>query len=379
MEYPTSVKTKGEKSPVRSAGSPAKALMPPSITIPNVPYISTSVTSPVRSKFGPPSLNSLSRALYAPFKSIPLTGSKILSAKAAAASASTRKISDFESISIIGSGSFGVVYSMKDKATDETVVVKMMDKNDINKYFASSEYTILERLKPYCKDYILCGMEFMEDDDKYYIVSEFLGNYVSMFDYMETKKLSRKELRGIFVNVVNGLKLIHSQGVIHRDIKPENIMVNPSTLDIKYIDFGISCIDDGCSYINAAGTSTYMPPEMSFDNYIRYTKNEVIDQDYWSLGMTLVTLILQKIPQEILLNQHLDEMSKKNPTGYRMFMNDKASLLEKIKQYYESIRIKPDFPSKVVSLIRDKVYDKDKTHIETLLSLNPSDRRLPHF
>lgn len=39
---------------------------------------------------------------------------------------------------------------------------------------------------------------------------------------------------------MNGLKYIHSQGLIHRDIKPENIFVNDRSKRLKIGDFGLA-------------------------------------------------------------------------------------------------------------------------------------------
>ena len=40
------------------------------------------------------------------------------------------------------------------------------------------------------------------------------------------------------LQLLNVLRVVHSNGVVHRDIKPENILFDPQNLRIKLIDFG---------------------------------------------------------------------------------------------------------------------------------------------
>lgn len=56
--------------------------------------------------------------------------------------------------------------------------------------------------------------------------------------------------------------------MVHRDLKPENIMVNPETLDIKIIDFGLSAFyNDIDSLKTRVGTPYYVAPEVLDKNY----------------------------------------------------------------------------------------------------------------
>ena len=78
-------------------------------------------------------------------------------------------------------------------------------------------------------------------------------------------------------------------GISHRDIKDENILFNPSTGEIKIIDFGCATKSDSTQ---AAGTFAYFPPEMKI-------KSESVDVEsatVYSLGCLLFTLTTGSSP-----------------------------------------------------------------------------------
>jgi serine/threonine protein kinase len=79
-------------------------------------------------------------------------------------------------------------------------------------------------------------------------------------------------------NVLEGLYYIHKNVVIHRDIKPENIIFQEDIF--KITDFGVS--SEGTEDENFVGTPLYFPPEMLFDNNLKYTQKV----DVWSLGVS---------------------------------------------------------------------------------------------
>lgn len=54
-----------------------------------------------------------------------------------------------------------------------------------------------------------------------------------------------------------------ARGVAHRDLKSENIIINPDTLAIKLIDFGLGIeVQEGDKSVDSAyrGTPVYMAP-----------------------------------------------------------------------------------------------------------------------
>jgi Protein kinase domain len=104
-----------------------------------------------------------------------------------------------------------------------------------------------------------------------------------------------------------GLVEIHKRGVVHRDIKMTNILINPTTGDIKYIDFGLSAFfADNKRLFNGipSGTLTYKPPVMQIvaDKY-PWIVNPLyysIYQDYWAVSIVVYHLVY--VRPEILKN-----------------------------------------------------------------------------
>ena len=46
-----------------------------------------------------------------------------------------------------------------------------------------------------------------------------------------------KQIREIFVNVLNGVNELHTLGYVHRDLKPDNVVLNREPLEVAVIDF----------------------------------------------------------------------------------------------------------------------------------------------
>merc|ERR1712137_740042 len=63
---------------------------------------------------------------------------------------------------------------------------------------------------------------FDEEKDKMYIITEYVpGGCLATF-IKNKSRLSEGEARTIFSGLMEGLKYLHSQGIVHGDIKPDN-------------------------------------------------------------------------------------------------------------------------------------------------------------
>lgn len=227
---------------------------------------------------------------------------------------------DYKEIKKLGSGAFGTTYLMRNKRSNETLVVKKIPKKVAKKrpdgtivYTSTkrdvdNEVKILKQIEDICTSNLLCYVGFSDDpqQDFYYIILEDLSKYTTLEDYiLKTDKDTRaKNAYKVLNNLVIALKNIHKKKIAHRDIKPSNIMINPKNLDIKIIDFGLSCFDTECEKTSVAGSPFYMPPELQ-ESRDRHSFKDYEEEDFWSLGITLLEFVLG-----------VEELDKTSKDGY---------------------------------------------------------------
>ena len=111
--------------------------------------------------------------------------------------------------------------------------------------------------------------------------------------------LSIEDKLKIARNISEILGDIHRDGIIHKDINPNNILINPQTGEIRIIDFGnaarLALEDQQLIHPDQLeGTLAYIAPEQTG------RMNRPVDyrSDYYSLGVTLYELLLNRRPFE---------------------------------------------------------------------------------
>jgi predicted ATPase/tRNA A-37 threonylcarbamoyl transferase component Bud32 len=107
------------------------------------------------------------------------------------------------------------------------------------------------------------------------------------------------EFLALAIQITEILGEIHAANVIHKDINPSNIILNPTTRQLKIIDFGISTVlpRENPTRKNPnqlEGTLAYLSPEQTG------RMNRVLDYrtDFYSLGVTFYELLTQQLPFE---------------------------------------------------------------------------------
>ncbi|SCV02110.1 LANO_0F15302g1_1 [Lachancea nothofagi CBS 11611] len=135
------------------------------------------------------------------------------------------------------------------------------------------------------------------------------GDLYSLITKPNWKKRPLSEKFEYWRQVVEGIKFIHSQGIVHRDIKPENVLITNEGL-AKLTDFGISewgheNPDDLESPVKLfdtyVGSPPYTSPEVMCFNDDNATKQDLkpydaYKMDCWALGVLLFTLVYQSTP-----------------------------------------------------------------------------------
>lgn len=220
----------------------------------------------------------------------------------------------YKLLEVLGKGKFGVVTKALDKNTELSVAIKKIDKVysviSPGVYELDNEQEILHEVESLsavdaiCQDrqrpqHVLCKTDFAEDQHAFYIITEFLDQYITLEQFivqLKTFSLSDQQMIQLCRQLLQGLQDMHSVHVAHRDIKPSNIMIysHRDHLNVKFVDFGLSCHEDQCLEKRHAGSPIYAAPEIFFaieDPESPDTLQRWIKTDEWSLGIVLLEII----------------------------------------------------------------------------------------
>jgi predicted ATPase/signal transduction histidine kinase len=139
----------------------------------------------------------------------------------------------------------------------------------------------------------------------YALVMEDFGG-ISLSSYLDLLASDSKEpLEGLPINeflpmaiqIANSLDGLYRHHVIHKDLKPANILINPTTKQVKLIDFSIaSLLPRQTQEIQnpnvLEGTLPYISPEQTG----RMNRGIDYRTDFYSLGVTFYELLARQLP-----------------------------------------------------------------------------------
>ncbi|KAF4665017.1 hypothetical protein FOL47_004836 [Perkinsus chesapeaki] len=153
-------------------------------------------------------------------------------------------IEDFENLKVIGTGAFGIVRLVREKATGNIYAMKQMRKKDMDrkKQARSVHHVLAERdvLALAHTDWVIDLKYTFMDKHFLYMVMEYLPGGDLMTHLIRKDKFNEVETRFYVAELVQAVDYIHtSLSYIHRDVKPDNILFD-SEGHIKLLDFGLS-------------------------------------------------------------------------------------------------------------------------------------------
>jgi eukaryotic-like serine/threonine-protein kinase len=200
---------------------------------------------------------------------------------------------------ILGRGGMGVVYKAQDTQLDETVAIKTLPGDVMQR---SPED--LERFKREIRlarkithRNVLRTYDYGEAEGVYFISMEFVRGYTlsELLDEAKARQIAPRVAMGIARQICRGLQAAHEQGIIHRDIKPQNVLIDAKG-EIKLMDFGIARVAESAEAMTQAGlivgTPHYMSPEQ--------VQGKQLDprSDVYSMGVLLYEMVAGRRPFE---------------------------------------------------------------------------------
>jgi serine/threonine protein kinase len=196
---------------------------------------------------------------------------------------------DYELIGVLGEGSYGVVWKARDRATDETVAIKIVPFDDGDDSELCKEIEILERSRD---DFVVGYYRSYEKDQTVWMAMQ-LAEAGSVNDLIHICDVALEEglIKVLVASALLGLQYLHEAKMIHRDIKAGNLLLT-KTGHAVLADFGVSArLSTLVSKRNTViGTPFWMAPEVIQESM--YDSKA----DLWSLGITLIELADREPP-----------------------------------------------------------------------------------
>ncbi|CAF0819842.1 unnamed protein product [Brachionus calyciflorus] len=204
------------------------------------------------------------------------------------------KIGNYLIGNTIGKGNSAVVKVATHSLTKHKVAIKIFDKSvlDTDKQLRlKREIESMKHLKKHQN--IIKLYEIMETNKLICLVTEYASNG-ELYDYIiHKKRLSEREAKNIFGQIISAVNFCHLNRIVHRDLKVENLLLD-SNWRIKLADFGFSSPFNPNELLDIyCGSPPYCAPELFLAK--RYDGTKV---DIWSLGVILYVLVCGYLPFE---------------------------------------------------------------------------------
>lgn len=216
---------------------------------------------------------------------------------------------------ILGVGGFGITYKCYDKSTSRNIVIKEFFPSDfaireginISPKSSNDKESFELGLKSFIKETktlakfhghpnIVDIYERFEENNTSYFVMPFQKGQ-SLKDMMKEKTFSEEEIISLITALLDGLKEVHTEGVLHRDLKPDNIFMKENNIPVL-IDFGSAkdTLSERTKLLTgvAAVSAGYAAPEQ----YSRKLKQGPFT-DIHALGIIIYQLITKSKDNDI--------------------------------------------------------------------------------
>uniref|UniRef100_A0A8C9UN52 BR serine/threonine kinase 1 n=1 Tax=Spermophilus dauricus TaxID=99837 RepID=A0A8C9UN52_SPEDA len=172
--------------------------------------------------------------------------------------------------------------------TGQKVAIKIVNREKLSESVLMKVEREIAILKLIEHPHVLKLHDVYENKKYLYLVLEHVSGG-ELFDYLVKKgRLTPKEARKFFRQIVSALDFCHSYSICHRDLKPENLLLDEKN-NIRIADFGMASLQVGDSLLE---TSWDRAQPFSFQG----EKYDGRRADMWSCGVILFALLVGALP-----------------------------------------------------------------------------------
>ena len=146
----------------------------------------------------------------------------------------------YEVLSVIGTGSYGIVYLCKDLKTNENRVVKQLrpskrrNKNEVEMF--ENESSILRKLNH--KNIPMFFEAFSNNGYLFYVMSFIEGDNLEEQIFLRKKAFNEKDSLLVITHLLELVDYLHKKDIYHQDLRIPNMLLKNKELFL--IDFGLS-------------------------------------------------------------------------------------------------------------------------------------------
>ncbi|KAK3924318.1 Serine/threonine-protein kinase 36 [Frankliniella fusca] len=196
----------------------------------------------------------------------------------------------YKKVSIIGQGSYGVVYKAEVKSSKQNVALKVITKRKKTLKEIQNLRQEFEIQRDLCHPNIIRMLDSFETEDDIIVVTEFAPQDLSQL-LRDKGHLPEDIVKQIVCDLLSALYYLHYHRVLHRDLKPQNILVETNGT-AKLCDFGFARSMSMDTYVltSIKGTPLYMAPEII--SQCPYDHSA----DLWSLGCIVYECLVGSPP-----------------------------------------------------------------------------------
>ena len=195
---------------------------------------------------------------------------------------------------ILGKGSYGTVYKAKRLENGTSYAVKVVNTAGMSQRELEDAVNEIRLMASFKSPFIVSFCEAFVKDTKLFVITEYarLGDLSKLIDRRkrQNRPLLEDDIWRFLIQVTEGLRVLHENGVVHRDIKSANLLLCAPDL-VKIGDLGISTVLHNHQLAKTQiGTPLYLAPE------IWRRKPYDAKCDMWSLGIVLYEMLNFSFP-----------------------------------------------------------------------------------
>lgn len=210
----------------------------------------------------------------------------------------------FSVFATLSSFALGLVKLGLHCVTGKKVAVKIINREKLSESVLQKVEREIAIMKLIEHPHVLGLYDVYENKKYLYLILEHVSGG-ELFDYLVKKgRLTPKEARRFFRQIISALDFCHSHSICHRDLKPENLLLDDKT-NIRIADFGMASLQvEGSMLETSCGSPHYACPEV-----IRGEKYDGRRADVWSCGVILYALLVVSVGVPVAALMHSSSLN----------------------------------------------------------------------